>query len=65
MDEKKKLVELIIDSLEITGENCEICTKIGHKCPVYIPENADTSFKPDFSQCNFKSMIYKTLTIED
>ena len=65
MEEKKKLVELIIDSLEKTGEMCEICTKIGHKCPVFIPENPDLFYKPDFSVCNFKSMIYKTLTIED
>ena len=65
MDEKKKLVDLIIESLERSGESCEVCTKSGHCCPVFISDNPDINFKPDFSPCNFNSMIYKTLTIEN
>lgn len=62
-EEKEKMLNLIYNSIEQLGETCEICTKMGYKCPVDIPENADSSFKPDFSLCNFKTRFYKTLTI--
>ena len=65
MDEKKKLINLMVESLERTCEYCEICTNMKHKCNVYIPENADFKFNPDFGKCDFKTYIYKTLTIED
>ena len=50
MNEKKKLIDLMMDSLEKTDYSCEICTKMGYKCRVEIPENADSKFKPDFSK---------------
>ena len=65
MEERLKFLNLIYKSLEKLGETCEICNKMGFKCLVEIPDDADTSFKPDFSKCNFKTRFYKTLTIED
>ena len=64
MEEKKKLIDLIFETLEKTDYSCEICNKMGYKCKVEIPENADLNFKPDFSKCDFKRCLYKTLTIE-
>ena len=64
MDEKKKLIDLILETLEHTDYKCEICIKMGYKCHVEIPENAPSTFIPDFSKCDFQSSIYKTLTIE-
>ena len=64
MEDKKKLMELIIHNLQYYSSDCEICHKMGWKCPVFIPENANLYFQPDTSACNFKENIYKTLTIE-
>lgn len=64
MDEKKKLIELIYEILVKTDYSCEICSKMGYKCRVEIPENVEKGFKPDFSKCDFKTSFYKTLTIE-
>ena len=64
MDEKQKLIDLIVESLTRADYSCELCTKMGYKCRVEIPENADISFQPDFSKCDFKDSVYKTLTIE-
>lgn len=67
MDEKKKLIEMILDILDNTDYSCEICTKMGFNCPVHIPDDYDFSLpvEPDFGKCNFKEQVYKTLTIED
>lgn len=62
MGEKKKLIDLILYSLEKSDYKCEICTKMGYKCHVEIPENVPSDFMPDFSKCDFQSNIYKTLT---
>ena len=64
MDDKTKLLTMIFDALEHCSYNCEICNKMGWKCRVEIPENFDSNFKADFSKCDFKDMVYKTLTIE-
>jgi hypothetical protein len=64
MGAKEKLINLIVESLTRADYSCEICNKMGYKCKVEIPENADLSFKPDFSKCDFKCSIYKTLTTE-
>ncbi len=64
MDEKKKLIDLIVESLTKADYSCEVCNKMGYKCKVEIPENADIKFKPDFSKCSFKAQIYKTLTTD-
>ena len=63
MEEKKKLIDLILETLEKTDYKCELCTRMGYKCNVEIPENVPSDFIPDFSKCNFQSKIYKTLTI--
>lgn len=65
MDEKNKLIELILETLENSDYKCELCTKMGYKCHVEIPENAPSNFMPDFSKCDFRSCIYKTLTIDN
>ena len=65
MDEKTKLINLVVESLTRADYSCEICNKMGYKCKVEIPENADLYFKPDFSKCDFMSNVCKTLTIED
>ena len=62
MNEKKKLINLIIDTLENSDYKCELCTKMGYKCHVVIPENAPSDFKPDFNKCEFAINIHKTLT---
>ena len=64
MDAKEKLINLIVESLTRADYSCEICNKMGYECKVEIPKNADLNFKPDFSKCDFKSNIYKTLTTE-
>ena len=64
MEEKKKLIDLIFETLEKTDYSCEICSKMRYKCRVEIPENPEKGFKPDFSKCDFKRCFYKTLTIE-
>jgi len=58
----KKLVELILEDLKRDSGDCEICVKMGWKCPVYIPEDTPIDFKPDMSACNFRDNVYKTLT---
>ncbi len=65
MNEKKKLIELILEDLKRDSGDCELCQKMGWKCPVYIPEDATINFQPDMSVCNIKEQLYKTLTIED
>ena len=62
MSEKEKLFELVFNALEHEGYTCEICQKMGYKCNVEIPDDADTSFKPDYSKCDFKDRLHKTLT---
>ena len=64
MDEKKKLMDLIFQHLESSDYACEICSKMGYKCKVEIPENFDSDFKADFNKCDFKDRVYKTLTIQ-
>ena len=64
MDERKKLIDLMVNVIEKTDYSCEICTKMGFECKVRIPENAKSDFIPDFTKCDFKDRIYKTLTIE-
>lgn len=64
MDEKKKLMDMIFTAIENTDYACEICSKMGYKCKVEIPDNFDENFKADFSKCDFKDRVYKTLTIE-
>ena len=64
MDEKEKLLSLIKEALERYGDDCEICQKMGYKCPVVIPENADFDFKPDLSVCDFWGKLHKTLTTQ-
>ena len=44
--------------------SCEICNKMGYKCPVIIPENPPKDFMPDMSVCDFEASLYKTLTTE-
>ena len=65
MNEKKKLIEFILEDLKRDGGDCELCQKMGWKCPVYIPKDATIDFQPDMSVCNIKEQLYKTLTIED
>ena len=65
MDKKKELIDLMLEDIERFTGTCFICEKMGYKCKVEIPDNADLNFKPDFSKCDFKSNVYKTLTIED
>ncbi|MCR5436130.1 MAG: hypothetical protein K6E97_03590 [Treponema sp.] len=65
MNEKEKLIELILEDLKRDSGDCEICNKMGWKCRVEIPENFDPNFKADFSKCDFKNMVYKTLTIKN
>ncbi len=65
MDEKEKLIEVILDCIDKTDYCCEICQKAGFKCPVVIPEDIEiTGEIPNFDDCNFKEQVYKTLTIE-
>lgn len=64
MDEKKKLIEVILEDLKFDGGDCRTCVKMGWKCPVYIPENPSKEFMPDTSVCNFREQLYKTLTTE-
>ena len=64
MNDKEKLINLILETLGNSDYKCELCTKMGYKCHVEIPENAPSDFKPDFSKCDFNTNIYKTLTIE-
>ena len=64
MNEKKKLIEFILEDLKRDGGDCEICVKMGWKCPVIIPDNPSKDFMPDTSVCNFKEQLYKTLTTE-
>ena len=64
MDDQKKLIDLMLEDIERFTGTCFICEKMGYKCKVGIPENADTSFQPDFDKCDFRSNVYKTLTIE-
>lgn len=64
MNEKEKLIELTVEALTRADYSCEICNKMGYKCNVEIPEDANINFKPDFTKCDFKSNIYKTLTTE-
>ena len=61
MENKEKLINLIIENLEKSEASCEICTKMGFKCPVIIPENADASFKPDYSKCIFRQKVIAVL----
>ena len=65
MDEKKKLVELILEDLRFDGGDCLLCVKMGWECPVKIPRKPPIDFMPDMSVCNFREQVYKTLTIED
>jgi len=65
MDEKKKLIGLILETLEKSDYKCELCIKMGYKCRVEIPDNAPSDFQPDFSKCDFQTSIYKTLTIDN
>lgn len=64
MNEKDKLIEFILEDLKKDSGDCELCVKMGWKCPVYIPENPPMDFKPDMSVCNIKAQIYKTLTTD-
>ena len=64
MNEKQKLIEYILEDLKRDGGDCELCVKMGWKCPVYIPEDAALNFQPDTSVCNIRDNIYKTLTIK-
>ena len=64
MNDKEKLIDLIVESLTRADYSCEVCNKMGYKCKVEIPKNADLNFMPDFSKCDFKDRVYKTLTIE-
>ena len=65
MNEKEKLFEMIYAALEHESYTCEICQKMGYKCNVEIPDDFDkTDFVADFSKCDFKSRIYKTLTTQ-
>ena len=65
MDEKTKLIEFILEDLRMDSGDCELCVKMGWKCPVYIPEDASINFKPDMSVCNIREQLYKTLTIDN
>ena len=66
MNKKEKLIKLILDSLEHTDYSCEICNKLGYKCSLNIPDDFDfnDAHKIDFSKCNFREQVYKTLTTE-
>lgn len=64
MNEKEKLLELILEDLRFDGGDCILCNKMGWKCPVIIPENPPINFMPDMSVCNFRERLYKTLTTE-
>lgn len=64
MNDKQKLIEYILEDLKRDGGDCELCVKMGWNCPVYIPENPPEDFIPNWSDCNFRDNIYKTLTIE-
>lgn len=67
MNVKKKLVDLMLEDIEMYTGDCFICEKMGFKCPVNIPEDYDFSLsnQPDFGKCDFREKVYKTLTIED
>lgn len=65
MNEKKKLIDFILEDLKFDSGDCLLCQKMGWKCPVYIPEDTPNDFQPDMSVCNIKEHLYKTLTIED
>lgn len=64
MNEKEKLIEFILEDLRRDSGDCELCVKMGWKCPVYIPEDTPNDFQPDMSACNFRERLYKTLTTE-
>lgn len=64
MNEKQKLIEYILEDLKRDSGDCELCVKMGWKCPVYIPEDAALDFQPDTAVCNIRDNIYKTLTIK-
>lgn len=64
MNDKNKLIELMLNAMCRCDYSCEICNKMGYKCKVVIPEDADLNFKPDYSKCEFNSNVYKTLTTE-
>ena len=65
MDDKKRLINFILEDLKRDSGDCELCVKMGWKCPVYIPEDTPNDFQPDMSICNIRERLYKTLTIED
>ena len=65
MEDKKKLLDLIIQNLQHCSSDCEICQEMRWKCPVYIPKDATLDFQPDMSVCSFRQNIIKTLTIEN
>lgn len=64
MNEREKLIEFILEDLKRDSGDCELCLKMGWKCPVYIPENADMNFQPDMSVCNIREQLYNTLTTD-
>lgn len=64
MNEKEKLIDLMVECLIKADYSCEICNKSGFKCPVYIPEDTPMDFQPDFSKCIFKAKVLETLTTE-
>ncbi len=64
MNEREKLIDFILEDLKRDSGDCELCVKMGWKCPVYIPEDTPINFKPDMSVCNIKEQLYKTLTTE-
>lgn len=61
MNEKEKLINFILEDLKRDSGDCEICLKMGWKCPVYIPEDTPMDFKPDFSVCSFRKKLITTL----
>ena len=65
MDEKKKLINLMLEDIERFTGTCFICEKMGYKCEVGIPDDADLHYEPDFDKCNFREQVYKTLTIDN
>lgn len=65
MKETDKLIDFILEDLKRDSGDCELCVKMGWKCPVYIPEDTPMDFKPDMSVCNIKDRIYKTLTTDN
>lgn len=66
MDEKKKLIDLMLEDIQRFTGDCFICEKMGFKCPVNIPDDYDftSPIEPNFGDCNFREQVYKTLTIE-